>query len=103
MPTSKPVPYHPDHRIFSGGIWAVHFGVDESGRDSQRRMMELVRDMQVDVLGLLETDLHRFVYGNRDLTRVMVDELGYHVDLGPGPNKHTWGAALLSKVCMAKS
>lgn len=34
----------------------VHFGVDESGRDSQRRIMELVRDMQVDVLGLLETD-----------------------------------------------
>jgi hypothetical protein len=23
MPTSAPVPYHPEHRIFSGGIWAV--------------------------------------------------------------------------------
>jgi hypothetical protein len=41
--------------------------------------------------------VHRFVYGNRDLTRVMAEELGYYVDLGPGPNKHTWGAALLSK------
>ena len=39
--------------------------------------MELVRDMQVDVIGLLESDLHRFVYGNRDLTRVMAEELGY--------------------------
>ncbi|ORY35803.1 Frag1/DRAM/Sfk1 family-domain-containing protein [Naematelia encephala] len=97
MPTEKPVPYYPDHRIFSGGIWAVHFGVDEAGRDSQRRMLDLIRDMQVDVVGLLETDLHRFVYGNRDLTRLISEELGYYVDLGPGPNKHTWGAALLSK------
>lgn len=33
--------------------------------------------MKVDVLGLLETDLHRIVYGNRDLTRVLIEELGY--------------------------
>ncbi|OCF42243.1 calcofluor white hypersensitive protein [Kwoniella heveanensis CBS 569] len=97
MPTKTPVPYYPDHKIFTGGIWTVHFGVDKEGRDSQRRMMDLIRDMQVDVLGLLETDLHRFVYGNRDLTRAISEELGYYVDLGPGPNKHTWGAALLSK------
>ncbi|WVR00084.1 hypothetical protein IAU59_007226 [Kwoniella sp. CBS 9459] len=97
MPTSTPVPYYPDHKIFSGGIWTVHFGVDKEGRDSQRRMMDLIKDMQVDVLGMLETDLHRFVYGNRDLTRAISEELGYYVDLGPGPNKHTWGAALLSK------
>lgn len=25
---------------------------------------------------------------------------GYkYVDIGPGPNQHTWGAVLLSKVC----
>ncbi|WWD19737.1 hypothetical protein CI109_104201 [Kwoniella shandongensis] len=97
LPTSAPIPYYPDHKIFTGGIWTVHFGVDKEGRDSQRRMMELIRDAQVDVIGLLESDLHRFVYGNRDLTRVISEELGYYVDLGPGPNKHTWGAALLSK------
>ena len=27
----------------------------------------------------------------------MARELGYHTDIGPGPSKHTWGAALLSK------
>nr|XP_019001310.1 calcofluor white hypersensitive protein [Kwoniella mangroviensis CBS 8507]OCF64771.1 calcofluor white hypersensitive protein [Kwoniella mangroviensis CBS 8507] len=97
MPRGKPVPYYPDHKIFSGGIWTVHFGLDKEGRDSQWRMMQLIKEMQVDVLGLLESDLHRFVYGNRDLTRVISEELGYYVDLGPGPNKHTWGAALLSK------
>jgi hypothetical protein len=92
-----PVPYYPDHKIFSGGIFTVHFGIDEPGRCSQRRVAQLIKEMEVDVLGLLETDLHRFVYGNRDLTRYIAEELGYYVDLGPGPSQHTWGAALLSK------
>lgn len=95
--TNKPVPYYPDHNILTGGIFTVHFGIDEPGRDSQRRIAQLIDEMQVDVLGMLETDLHRFVYGNRDLTRYIAEELGYYVDLGPGPNQHTWGACLLSK------
>jgi hypothetical protein len=36
----------------------VHFGIDNEGRDSQRRMRDLVGDMKLDVVGLLETDLH---------------------------------------------
>jgi hypothetical protein len=75
----------------------VHFGIDNIGHDSQRLIRDIIRDMQLDVVGLLETDLHRTVYGNRDLTRVALQDLGYYVDLGPGPNMHTWGAALLSK------
>jgi hypothetical protein len=96
-PKNPPTPYFPEHNIFTGGIYTVHFGIDEPGRDSQRRIASLVEEMQVDVLGMLETDLHRFVYGNRDLTRYIAEELGYYVDIGPGPNKHTWGACLLSK------
>ena len=30
-------------RIVNAGIWTVHFGVDDAGRDSQRRMMDLIR------------------------------------------------------------
>ncbi|GMK59272.1 hypothetical protein CspeluHIS016_0702870 [Cutaneotrichosporon spelunceum] len=96
-PKNPPTPYYPEHNIFTGGIYTVHFGIDEPGRDSQRRIASLIEEMQVDVLGMLETDLHRFVYGNRDLTRYIAEELGYYVDIGPGPNGHTWGAALLSK------
>ncbi|KZT06123.1 uncharacterized protein LAESUDRAFT_743576 [Laetiporus sulphureus 93-53] len=90
-------PHRPGSRLVRAGIWTVHFGIDNEGRDSQRRMRDLIRDMELDVVGLLETDLHRTVFGNRDLTRVMVEELGFYVDIGPGPNKHTWGAVLLSK------
>jgi len=96
-PVNAPRPYRPGPRIIRAGIWTVHFGMNNEGRDSQRGMRELIRDLELDVVGLLETDLHRPVYGNRDLTRVLVEDIGYFVDIGPGPNKHTWGAVLLSK------
>jgi hypothetical protein len=59
--------------------------------------------MDLDVVGMLETDLHRTVFGGRDLTRAVVEDLGYYVDIGPGPNKHTWGCVLLSKFPILKS
>ncbi|KAI0788033.1 Frag1/DRAM/Sfk1 family-domain-containing protein [Fomes fomentarius] len=96
-PGVLPRPHRPGSRIVRTGIWTVHFGMDNEGRDSQRLMRDLVRDMELDVVGLLETDLHRVVFGNRDLSRVMAEELGFYVDIGPGPNQHTWGAVLLSK------
>ncbi|KAL4074973.1 Frag1/DRAM/Sfk1 family-domain-containing protein [Scleroderma yunnanense] len=102
-PVIGPTPYKSGTGIFNAGIWTVHFGFDNTGRDSQRRIRDVIRDMQLDVVGLLETDLHRTVYGNRDLTRVAVEELGYYVDLGPGPNLHTWGAVLLSKFPIVRS
>ncbi|KAF5392189.1 hypothetical protein D9757_001378 [Collybiopsis confluens] len=89
--------FRPGHRMLRAGIWTIHFGIDNEGRDSQRRVMNLVKDMELDVVGLLETDLHRTVYGTRDLTRVIIEDMGYNVDIGPGPNSHTWGAVLLSK------
>ncbi|KAJ7127156.1 Frag1/DRAM/Sfk1 family-domain-containing protein [Mycena epipterygia] len=96
-PTGFPQPFKPGPRILTAGIWTVHFGMTNDGRDSQRLIRDVVRDMELDVIGLLETDLHRIVFGNRDLTRVMVEEMGYYVDVGPGAASHTWGAALLSK------
>lgn len=53
-----PAPAHARARILNAGIWAVHFGIDNAGRDSQRNMRDLFRDMDLDVVGLLETDLH---------------------------------------------
>ncbi|KAJ3734145.1 hypothetical protein DFJ43DRAFT_1170983 [Lentinula guzmanii] len=97
LPITPAQPFRPGHRMLRAGIWTIHFGIDNEGRDSQRRVMNLIRDMELDVVGLLETDLHRNVYGNRDLTRLIIEEMGYNVDLGPGPNSHTWGAVLLSK------
>ncbi|KAH9943702.1 Frag1/DRAM/Sfk1 family-domain-containing protein [Amylocystis lapponica] len=102
-PVVPPAPHRPGARLLRAGIWTVHFGIDNEGRDSQRRMRDLIKDMELDVVGLLETDLHRTVFGNRDLTRVMAEELGFFVDIGPGPNSHTWGAVLLSKFPIIRS
>lgn len=97
LPASPPHPFNPGPRIINAGIWTVHFGIDNEGHDSQRGIRNLIRDMKLDIVGLLETDLHRTAFGHRDLTRVIVEDMGYNVDIGPGPNSHTWGAVLLSK------
>ncbi|KAF9466466.1 Frag1/DRAM/Sfk1 family-domain-containing protein [Collybia nuda] len=94
---SAPRPFVPGPRILNAGIWTLHFGIDNEGRDSQRGVKTVIEDMKLDIVGFLETDLHRTAFGHRDLTRVAAEELGYNVDIGPGPNSHTWGAVLLSK------
>ncbi|KAG8749342.1 hypothetical protein FRC12_013458, partial [Ceratobasidium sp. 428] len=78
-PRQPPMPYHSGDRLITAGIWTMHFGQDNEGRDSQRRMRDLIHDMELDVVGLLETDLHRIVFGHRDLTQVIAEELGYYV------------------------
>ena len=42
-PSVVPRPYRPGPRIVRAGIWTVHFGIDNEGRDSQRLMRDLVR------------------------------------------------------------
>ncbi|CAE6456415.1 unnamed protein product [Rhizoctonia solani] len=111
-PRSPPVPHHSGDRLITAGIWTMHFGQDNEGRDSQRRMRDLIRDMELDVVGLLETDLHRTVFGHRDLCVFLPRQRSLVMcvyspliwvyansvyNLGPGPNSHTWGAVLLSK------
>ena len=46
-PTKVPQPYRPGPRILRAGIWTVHFGIDDEGRDSQRRMRDLVRYVEL--------------------------------------------------------
>ena len=60
-------------------------------------MRDAIKELELDVVGLLESDLQRIIMGNRDTTQYLAEDLGMYVDYGPGPNKHTWGAALLSK------
>lgn len=73
-PLDAPRPYRPGPRIIRAGIWTVHFGMNNEGRDSQRGMRDLIRylnkitsshltqccgrDLELDIVGLLETDLH---------------------------------------------
>jgi hypothetical protein len=97
FPLEDPKPYHPDSKSFTAGIWTIHFGLDNDMWASEGRMRDLIRDLELDVVGLLESDTQRIIMGNRDLTQQLAEELNMYADFGPGPNKHTWGCALLSK------
>jgi len=90
-------PYHKDSKMITAGIWTIHFSIDNDMWSSERRMEKLIRETELDVVGFLESDLQRIIMGNRDFTQYLAEELGMYVDYGPGPNKHTWGCALLSK------
>ena len=97
FPTNDYQPYHKEDKLITAGIWTVHFSLDNDMWSSERRMRDLIKELEVDVIGLLESDLQRIIMGNRDTTQFLAENLGMYVDFGPGPNKHTWGAALLSK------
>jgi len=90
-------PHHAPEKSITAGIWTIHFGLDNGMWSSEKRMADLIRETELDVVGLLESDLQRIIMGNRDSTQYISEELGMWVDQGPGPNKHTWGCALLSK------
>ncbi|KAL1889481.1 Protein cwh43 [Sporothrix stenoceras] len=95
--------YHEDDRVITAGIWTIHFSLDNDMWSSERRMRDLIKEAELDVVGLLESDLQRIIMGNRDTTQYLAEDLGMYVDYGPGPNKHTWGAALLSKFPIVNS
>ena len=97
FPTNDYVPYHKDERVITAGVWTIHFSLDNDMWSSERRIRDLVKELEVDVIGLIETDLQRIIMGNRDTTQFLAEDLGMYVDFGPGPDKHTWGSALLSK------
>lgn len=48
--------------------------------------------VEVDVIGLLETDAARPYIGNHDIASWLSDRLHMFVDYGPGPKAHTWGS-----------
>ncbi|KAJ1026832.1 hypothetical protein NDA16_002129 [Ustilago loliicola] len=97
VPASSIFPHHPEHRLVTAGMWTVHFALDQHMRDSSRRMASIMKTLDMDLFGLVESDLHRPVFGNRDLTQYLAEELKMYADIGPAPSKNTWGAALFSK------
>ena len=103
FPTNDYTPHHPEEKSLTAGIWTIHFSLDNDMWSSERRMRDLIKEMEIDVIGLLESDLQRIIMGNRDTTQFLAEDLGMYVDYGPGPNKHTWGAALLSKFPIVNS
>jgi hypothetical protein len=45
------VPYHPEQKLFTAGIWTIHFALDNDMWASERRMRDAIRDLELDVVG----------------------------------------------------
>ncbi|KAJ4348216.1 Protein cwh43 [Didymosphaeria variabile] len=103
FPSYNYTSYHPETKSITAGIWTIHFSLDNDMWSSERRMRDVIQELEIDVMGLLESDLQRIIMGNRDTTQFLAEDLGMYVDFGPGPNKHTWGSALLSKFPIVNS
>ncbi|KAK5800294.1 hypothetical protein VI817_002506 [Penicillium citrinum] len=97
FPTNDYAPHHKEDKVVTAGIWTVHFGLDNNMWAAERRMRDVLGELELDVIGFLESDNQRIIMGNKDVTQYIAEDLGYYTDFGPGPNKHTWGSALLSK------
>ncbi|CAG8619795.1 10685_t:CDS:10 [Paraglomus brasilianum] len=98
-----PVPYHPEDKLLTAGIWTIHFALDNDMWASEVRIRDAIKELELDVIGLLESDLSWTIMGNRDLTQFLGEELDMYADYGPGPSKHTWGCSMLSKFPILRS
>ena len=103
FPTNDYVPYHSDQKMITAGVWTIHFSLDNDMWSSERRMRDAIKELELDVVGLIESDLQHIIMGNRDFTQYLAEDLGMYVDFGPAPKKHTWGSALLSKFPIVNS
>ena len=103
FPSYSYEPYHPQDKLVTAGIWTIHFSLDNDMWSSERRQRDAIKELELDVVGMLETDTQRIIMGNRDTSQYLAEDLGMYVDYGPGPNKHTWGCVLLSKFPIVNS
>ena len=51
FPTYDYTPYHPEAKLFTAGIWTVHFGIDNEMWASEIRMRDALKDVELDVVG----------------------------------------------------
>ncbi|KAI8801624.1 hypothetical protein BJ742DRAFT_779070 [Cladochytrium replicatum] len=63
------------------GTWTIHFGLDNGMWASHEGICEAIRDLNLDVVGRLESDTHRITMGNHDLTQYPSETLHMYTDL----------------------
>ncbi|KAJ5683966.1 uncharacterized protein N7477_000311 [Penicillium maclennaniae] len=85
FPTNDYQPHHKEDKVLTAGIWTVHFGLDNDMWAAERRMRDVLGELELDVIGFLESDNQRIIMGNKDVTQYIAEDLGYYVDFGPFP------------------
>lgn len=75
----------------------IQQGYSQSGEKDFESQLALIRQANVDVIGLEETDNARVAGGNSDVVRYMADRLNLYSYYGPTTVTGTFGVALLSR------
>jgi len=87
--------------VINGMIWNIHFGYDNWGRNNFYGVAEAIRERNINVLGLLESDTTRPIMANIDIVEFLAESLNMYSDYGPSTAKNTWGCALLTSYPIA--
>jgi len=46
-----PVPYHPEDKLLTAGIWTIHFALDNDMWASEVRIRDAIKELELDVIG----------------------------------------------------
>jgi len=82
--------------VINGMIWNIHFGYDNFGRNNFQGVADAIRERNINVLGILESDTTRPVSANLDVVEFLAEDLQMNSDYGPSTAKNTWGCGLLT-------
>ncbi|MCY3413987.1 MAG: endonuclease/exonuclease/phosphatase family protein [Candidatus Heimdallarchaeota archaeon] len=70
---------------------------DADGEVNFENQLQLIKDKNVDIIGLQESDTTKISTGNIDVVRYFADQLGFYSYYGPKSVMQTYGVALLSR------
>jgi hypothetical protein len=59
-------------------IWNIHFGYDNFARNNFKEVGKAIRERNVNVLGVLESDLSRIITANRDIVEFLAEDLNMY-------------------------
>jgi len=84
-------------------IWAIRFGYDNKGWNNIDDVVQKLKQIEANVIGIVETDVSRLMNGNWDIVEYIAEELHMYSDFGPNTMNETWGCALFSAYPIVKS
>lgn len=91
-------PAHPSQmNVLTTMVWNFRWAMDDLGSYSYDNVEKMIRAVDADVVGLIESEHCRVHSANRDSTEYLAKRLGMYGLHGPSPRWSSFGNLLLSK------
>eukprot|EP00762_Andalucia_godoyi_P004680 ANDGO_03579.mRNA.1 Protein cwh43 len=92
-----PPPHPSGQNVLTTMVWNVRWAMDDAGSYSYDNIEKMIRAVDADVVGLIETEHCRVHSANRDSTEHLSKRLGMYGLHGPNPRLSSFGNELYSK------